>query len=543
MKKLSAIATLVACMMIHQAAATVTILVSVADLQDQNGALTGSNAIALLVADTSGLGLAGLTNLAVDSSLALGAQLTQTGGTPVGQIVGKWTIAASSLQNGMLTDVAHLTLDPPLASGQNLWLLWFPSLTSSSTQPGSGTYFGVYRDPNSPPIDGGEPWVIPSDGSTVTLAAHSTSQGGNTPQSSLRANYRTPGGAPGGPDFAAAAGSYQGLVRSDPATFENSGLIQLRLTAAGTFKAKLLLGGISHSFSGQFDSLGGFNGLVPRAGLSTLNVELQLDTEHGAGRVRGTISDGITTSEVLANQGVFNKSTRPASAYAGLYTLIFPPDPSDSGPDFPQGIGYATLLVDLGGRVKLSGVLGDGTKLRQRSFVSKDGTWPLHALLYGKRGSISGWAAITNGVADTDIEGTVHWIKPAVALTPYQPNGFETDIELVGSRYSIPPPGMAVLNVTNTACNAVVMFAEGNLDSSLTNSVTLDPANKVTLCDPATLTMKFALKTGMFQGAFLHPAMQKSAPFRGVVLQQHNVGAGHFLGSNQSGAVVFEPTP
>ena len=49
--------------------------------------------------------------------------------------------------------------------------------------------------------------------------------------------------------------------------------------------------------------------------------------------------------------------------------------------------------------------------------------------------------------------------------------------------------------------------------------------------------MRINSKTGQFSGSFGRPAVK----FNGVVLQIQDFGSGFFLGTNQTGYVVFEP--
>jgi len=198
MKKVTAIAIVATCLVAYQAKATIVINMAVGTLQDQNGVVTPAPAIALLVSDTSGLGLGGgISNLAANSSLTLGGDLTINGGGVGDQIIGKWVIAAGSGGNGLLSDSTSFALTAPLATAQNLYLLWFPTLTSSSSTPGAGTHYGGYQAGALQAVaDGGQPWLMPADGANVTLAGLTSANGGSTPQSNLQASFATPAPEP-----------------------------------------------------------------------------------------------------------------------------------------------------------------------------------------------------------------------------------------------------------------------------------------------------------------------------------------------------------
>ncbi len=174
--------------------ATIDLAVVVAELQDSSGAATTGGAMALLVADTSGGGMASLgNNLDPESGLLNGGFIRGgTLSTNVGFVVGKFTINASSATDGILLgETGSVALTSPLVAGQLLYLLWFPTLTVSSLSPGIGTSYGIFRDPNDPPLDGNAPWVIPADGQSLIVGARTPVYGGTTAQSLLKAMQKT----------------------------------------------------------------------------------------------------------------------------------------------------------------------------------------------------------------------------------------------------------------------------------------------------------------------------------------------------------------
>jgi hypothetical protein len=99
------------------------------------------------------------------------------------------------------------------------------------------------------------------------------------------------------------------------------------------------------------------------------------------------------------------------------------------------------------------------------------------------------------------------------------------------------------LAVTNAACNLLAALGSGNLGSVLSNSVTLDAKNKVTSCVTNGFKLTVVPATGLFSGSFLNPATHKATKFSGVLSQKQDIGAGFFLGTNQSGFVTLEPSP
>ena len=349
----------------------------------------------------------------------------------------------------------------------------------------------------------------------------------------------------GGPaNFAAVAGIYQGLVQSNSPSQQTSGFVSITAGATGSFSAKLMIGPASYSFQSTFDNDGDATAVVPRAGANPLTVTLHIDLTNGTDQITGTVSDGTFTSDLTANRPVFNSKTNPAAPYTGFYTVILPPNPDDAGSNFPQGNGYGTVSVDGNGKIKFSGTLADGTRASQSAVVSKNGLWPVYIPLYtGKQGLLSGWVSFTNVVGVSDLSGTLNWVKPPTPTAKFYPNGFTTQIALVGSQYVAPSAGTSALIVSNSPCNLLVTSGAGGLASSVSNSVTLNAMNKITSCTTNRFTLTVTTKTGLFSGSFINPGTGKPAKFRGALIQKQNDGAGFFLGSGQTGFVTIEPSP
>jgi hypothetical protein len=344
-------------------------------------------------------------------------------------------------------------------------------------------------------------------------------------------------------NFAPVAGAYQGLIQASPFSQPNSGIISIIAGNAGTFSAKFTLGGATHSLAGVFDNDANSTSIITRPGTSSLTVTLHIDLTNGTDQITGTISDGTTTSAVTANLSPFNSKTNPATQYEGNYTIVLPANPSDTGPSFPQGNGYGTLTVDSGGNIRFSATLGDGTRISQTAIVSENGMWPVYIPLYSKLGSLEGLVAFTNIVGVSDLGGTLTWFKLASPAAKLYPNGFTTQITLLGSTYAAPPLGTPALNVSNATCNLLITSGAGDLSSFVSNSVTLNTNNKVMLCVTNGFKLTITTKTGLFSGSFVNPATTKPMAFRGVLFQKQNDGAGLFLGPDQTGFVTVEPSP
>ena len=334
--------------------------------------------------------------------------------------------------------------------------------------------------------------------------------------------------------FLPVKGSYHGLIREDAAVLqESSGFISLNVTEQGTFSGSLRLGAGVFSVHEQFDSSTGFAPtlIVPRRSpLAPLQIDLQLDLTNGTDHIAGEVTDGVWKSFVDADRAVFNSKTNKAPQ-AGLYTLVVPGGEDSSL--VPGGTGYGTVSVDSAGQVRLFGSLADGTSISLSVPLSKSGRWPLYVPLYHNRGSLSGWLTI---LPDPDFSGDVSWIKPADSKAVFYPNGFTLNGVAMASSFHSRTKGNTLLNFTDGA----VVFTSGGLADGITNTFTLAPGNKVINVDRTKFSLSFSASRGSFRGTVSEPGNPKRLPFKGVVLQNQNIGLGYFLRANESGQVLIQ---
>ena len=333
-------------------------------------------------------------------------------------------------------------------------------------------------------------------------------------------------------------GTYNGLaIQTNAPSQASSGSLTLVLAETGSFAANLTMGGGRAAFGGQFDQSGNVTNAVTGSGSSSWQVILHLDLTNGTEEITGTVSNGEFRSELVADLAVFSKAN--ACPQTGVYTFVVTP-PADNDPNLPQGWGLGTLTIATTGIGKLSGTLGDGTKLTGTVPISKYGTGPLYVLLYGNKGSCVGWLNITNNA----IESTVDWFKPPVPANHFYPAGFTNNVvTLLGSKYVAPAKGSPMLSLTNTTGTVMLTLGGGNLGAVLSNSVMVATDNTVTILpgNVTKLTLKLAPKNGTFSGSFLPPGTRKAVKFQGAALQLQDFGAGFFTGTNETGYVTITP--
>ena len=320
--------------------------------------------------------------------------------------------------------------------------------------------------------------------------------------------------------FLPAVGTYHGLfyVTNSPAE-ESSGSFTATVTGAGAYSARLRLGTGSYSCSGHFSLAGAALKSIPRPGLSPITVQLQLDLTNGP--MTGAISDGTWTADLVADPAVYSKAN-PAPQ-AGKYTLLLPGGTNASTQ--PDGNGFGAVTVNDLGNVTFSGILGDGTPVTSSSVVSSQGSWPLYISVYGGKGSIIGWLSFTNN----GINGQADWFKLPQTTARFYPGGFTNSIEVIGSTYSY-TNNLPILGFTN----GQLLLTNGNLPQSITN--------QVETTDSGTNKLTFRTSSGLFKGSVMNPETGQPISVSGIVLQNQNVGAGFFLGTNESGSVILSPS-
>jgi hypothetical protein len=390
------------------------------------------------------------------------------------------------------------------------------------------------------PIPPGELSACPCNVVNITLPVSLSSGGGGSgsgpgPTSGSGLKLEFPNGPNTGQTNSVelATASYSGLFyETNSVAAPSSGYFTAVTSSRGTYTGKITIGGRTYSFSGKFDSVTGLSAATVSRGMQrSLTVHLQLDS--GTDQIRGSVSDGHWTANLMADKLVFGKSAHPNQA--GSYTLVIPGDSED--PNSPAGHSFGTIKVDANGNVTWSGSLADGSKVTQKSTLSADGIWPLYSSLYGGKGCVLGWVQLTND----SVGGDLIWIKPADASSKYYPGGFTNLINSIGSPYSKPGAGTRVLNWSDGL--GQFSISGGGLGQSLTNSIRLELNNRVTNLSGPKLNLNITPSSGLFHGTFVDPDSNKSEPFQGVLFQDSNIGIGYFLGPAGSGEIRLGPAP
>lgn len=331
-----------------------------------------------------------------------------------------------------------------------------------------------------------------------------------------------------------AKGTYNGLFQDTKGVSpQSSGSFTITTTTTGKFTGKLQLGMTQYPMSGQFDGAGSATLNLTHAGQSSIDVVLQLDLYGGTDRITGTVGDtfGAWIAELTGVRAVFDGKTALAPQ-AGRYTLLLPGNPASTTQ--PGGDSYGTLTVDSAGRIRLTGLLADGTRIAQSAVLSKNGQWPFFIPLYAGGGSVFGWITFDSSAAE-DLGGKLTWTRPGLLGARNYPVGFVVPVSATGSVFNRPPPGQPILNFSA----ATATLVGGNLAMNITNGVTLSSNGASSRTNKFRLA--FSSSAGTFQGSVLDPVSLKPVSFGGVALQKQNRGAGCFLNNAVSGEFLLQP--
>lgn len=184
----------------------------------------------------------------------------------------------------------------------------------------------------------------------------------------------------------------------------------------------------------------------------------------------------------------------------------------------------------------------DGTKQLGGTVLEQDEQGlnvPVYVAFLRGKGSISGHIYLPAQVGEP-VSGEIVWFQPG------EPAGVV--LAVIGSAYVAPTLASAnttspssTIDSTSKARLGMVVLSGGDLPAEVQIPALI--ANNTFTALPNSPIRRFSLtinpKNGKFIGEFKHPVTRKSNPIRGIILQLQQIGAGYFLGSVQSGAVVF----
>ena len=336
----------------------------------------------------------------------------------------------------------------------------------------------------------------------------------------------------------------------------NRGLLTLKLTASGTFTAKLLYDGATFSLKGQFSSANFYATQfeVKRPKKSSLFVSVSLDLTSSEPSLQVSMNDSVNFGDYASGYINLGKPQNLAAHYT-----VNVDSPSDDGYTDPANItghGYFSISIDKKGGVRGLGVLADGSKLSFSSFaqiqIYFDGTQdvispmiPFFAALDTHGSTFAGTLPIDTTVpfGSTSVYGNAHWTRSATAGTPLVVDPFDLDLQLQGGEFDSPPKKQILVPFGNSSENGDLSIALS--PNPLQSGFTLSTANIATFDSPNTqkIKLKIDVSTGLFSGSCIDPSGQVPRSFGGVIRQDdlsNQIGVGFVIGAGESDPVLIQ---
>ena len=381
-------------------------------------------------------------------------------------------------------------------------------------------------------------------------------------------------------------GTYNGLVDRDALPLGGSsinaglgGTVTLTVTSAGSYTGKITLGAASYPLSGVF---------LANIGSSVVNatavitqppplhkLALTFAIDGSTGYMNGSVADNIAVLSVAMNatinpwKAVANPAPLAATYTAEIQNSGFNgTDPGSVPPGnpanvaYPQGNGYATVIVTPGGGATWAGRMADGTgpATVYATTMGISGSIPFHLLLPANAGSVHGAAvALADGTPNTNgglpiLAGVLNWYKkgPFSGTDRTYASGIPLyNLNIMGGKYVAPAPGTPVLGLSITAPgtnNAKLVFTEGGLTgpapitpavmaASLNRPLRITTGNTADFSTPGGnstgLSLTLNATTGAMSGSFtlVDGLVSRPVTFHGVLVPRLSIkmGVGYFL--------------
>jgi hypothetical protein len=339
--------------------------------------------------------------------------------------------------------------------------------------------------------------------------------------------------------------TFAGVIGGD--TPDQQGSFSVKTTASGAYTAKVKLGPKTASISGQFDQNFHVDETFTYRPLPfvAIDIHLIMDLDPTGERIIGSVqTEAINngTAVPFTVYQVFKYTTQNPAPQAGRFTGLFTKLDGTS----PEGTGVVSASVSKNGKVRVVGVLPDGSKLSTGGSLSPGGVFPIFNVLYSKHGAFAGFTqfhgnqagntTITVG-SNTEEQGIL-WVKTGAG-------SFTGHERLVLQRYTPPAAGkrpLSSLNASNGA--ATFTLTGGGLASTFNKAISVSTSNKVSVTDAGgndeNLRISLNPKTGLLTGSL---TLDQKRSFNLVVLQDAGAISGFFVGSTGAGDASITPAP
>lgn len=363
-------------------------------------------------------------------------------------------------------------------------------------------------------------------------------------------------------------------------SFSTEGSITFTVQKNGSFSGKIHIDGLSPAISGTFDASGtarfgstrAVSLSVPRSGKPSLILSLQMDVVAPySGQITGFLSESgsllmravSVVNASLCTTSVADDDLLATGRKAGKYTVALPFQPLAQQPagtlatTYPQGHGIGNLTLNPSGSISFSGILADGTSFSTSGTLTSLNEYHHFISLYSKKGYLLGHIQFDSGGSDSDLLGTVQWLRPILDNQHYSsgwPQGVQLGVK--GCLYKATSgssilPGLSAADVDG---NATIEFSNGSLPSLLSRRLNVQTNDKIQKIAPtdAGLTLTVDRSNGRLSGSFTHADGTKPK-YKAIILQKGGAPRyfGHFKTvtppvkdyTGQSGAVELFGQP
>ncbi len=318
-------------------------------------------------------------------------------------------------------------------------------------------------------------------------------------------------------------GSYNGTLLSGATPDQqNCGLFTAQVTnTSAAFSARLILDGVTTSFRGWFyHEDGRYQSPIPRDGLS---LSLVLETsDDGTNRISGMATrwdDGAEAfvTPIDAPQCYSASAPVPAELIAAYNCALSVSDSSTPTTGLPDGEGTATLTISKSGSVKLTGVLADNNAFTSASLLTRTGMAPIYAPFPKRSGLLAGDLTVDLTQAATDVtSGEIRWFQLPHQRRQYYPNGFYTNLDLIGAKQQSSSPAALQLSSEPSLEFTGGPFADPLNPDPIHVDLVRVGNNRFASADRST-TITLTAK-GHFSGTHIPSPQEGRYPFRGVIV-------------------------
>ena len=265
-------------------------------------------------------------------------------------------------------------------------------------------------------------------------------------------------------------GSYQGLASPLTADLhtplQNSGLLQFVITDEGKISGVLVQSGIRRSFKGSVLMRGTpvTFPLPAQGGLPACTLRLVFPTlGQGAALITSALLPDSQTDAEATHFITFERSyitqwpAERRQAIQGRYNMSVQSTPLGTEPfPLPQGHGTLSIVVSRSGTTTWSCRLPDGqTLVGSGSVLGLDQPRAyLYGALYQNSGSLGGvceWPANLESAFEKPVSGQAVWNKPARKSDASYPQGFITQMAILGMDYTPPTKRRTYMNLRQVA--------------------------------------------------------------------------------------------